>query len=162
MDKILKLIPRERITYLYSATMTKKVAKLQRAALHNPVRVEVSTKYQTVDKLQQSYIFIPYKYKVRYSGAPVQWGPSIVATHFVLYRGVAVDWYYKSAFGTQQSGLYRGMSSHQGVAFMRGSTVSPLEVKNDSISSNSDIGLLSGEYFEQTCWKFLHGVLWHV
>lgn len=64
VDKILKVIPRERVTYLYSATMTKKVAKLQRASLHNPVKVEVSTKYQTVEKLQQSYLFIPSKYKV--------------------------------------------------------------------------------------------------
>ena len=65
VDKILKVIPRERKTYLYSATMTKKVAKLQRASLHNPVKVEVSTKYQTVEKLHQSYIFIPSKYKVK-------------------------------------------------------------------------------------------------
>ena len=64
VDKILQVIPRERITYLYSATMTKKVAKLQRASLHNPVRIEVSTKFQTVEKLQQSYIFCPCKYKV--------------------------------------------------------------------------------------------------
>lgn len=60
-------VPPERITYLYSATMTKKVAKLQRASLHDPVRVQVSTKYQTVEKLQQSYIFVPCKYKVSYS-----------------------------------------------------------------------------------------------
>lgn len=45
IDKILKLIPKERTTYLFSATMTTKVAKLQRASLSNPVRVEVSTKY---------------------------------------------------------------------------------------------------------------------
>jgi len=45
IDKILKVIPKERITYLFSATMTTKVAKLQRASLSNPVRVEVSTKY---------------------------------------------------------------------------------------------------------------------
>ena len=64
VDKILKAVPRERMTYLFSATMTKKVAKLQRASLHNPVRVEVSTKYQTVETLQQSYILMPYKYKV--------------------------------------------------------------------------------------------------
>ncbi|XP_048242888.1 probable ATP-dependent RNA helicase DDX47 isoform X1 [Haliotis rufescens] len=63
VDKILKVIPRERNTYLYSATMTKKVQKLQRASLRNPVKVEVSTKYQTVEKLQQSYIFLPVKYK---------------------------------------------------------------------------------------------------
>ena len=44
IDAILKAIPRERTTYLFSATMTTKVAKLQRASLSNPVRVEVSTK----------------------------------------------------------------------------------------------------------------------
>ena len=44
VDKILKAIPKERHTYLFSATMTKKVAKLQRASLQNPVKVEVSTK----------------------------------------------------------------------------------------------------------------------
>ena len=45
IDKILKVIPRERTTYLFSATMSTKVAKLQRASLTNPVRVEVSKKY---------------------------------------------------------------------------------------------------------------------
>lgn len=44
LDKILKVIPKERHTYLFSATMTTKVAKLQRASLHNPIRAEVSTK----------------------------------------------------------------------------------------------------------------------
>jgi ATP-dependent RNA helicase DDX47/RRP3 len=63
VDKILKVVPKERRTYLYSATMTRKVQKLQRASLHNPVKVEVSSKYQTVETLQQSYIFIPSKYK---------------------------------------------------------------------------------------------------
>ncbi|OWF38984.1 probable ATP-dependent RNA helicase DDX47 [Mizuhopecten yessoensis] len=63
VDKLLKVIPRERRTYLYSATMTKKVAKLQRASLQDPVKVEVSSKYQTVDKLMQYYIFIPAKHK---------------------------------------------------------------------------------------------------
>ncbi|XP_049858063.1 probable ATP-dependent RNA helicase DDX47 [Schistocerca gregaria] len=63
VDKILKVIPRERRTFLFSATMTKKVQKLQRASLQDPVKVEVSTKYQTVEKLQQYYIFIPVKFK---------------------------------------------------------------------------------------------------
>ncbi|KAF7983987.1 hypothetical protein HWV62_17456 [Athelia sp. TMB] len=43
IDKILKVVPKERTTYLFSATMTTKVAKLQRASLSNPVRVEVSS-----------------------------------------------------------------------------------------------------------------------
>ena len=44
IDKILKVIPRERTTYLFSATMTTKVQKLQRASLSNPIRIEVSEK----------------------------------------------------------------------------------------------------------------------
>jgi len=48
IDQILKVIPQERTTYLFSATMTTKVAKLQRASLVNPVRVEVSSKYGPV------------------------------------------------------------------------------------------------------------------
>lgn len=63
VDKILKVIPRERRTFLFSATMTKKVQKLQRASLQDPVKVEVSSKYKTVDKLQQYYLFIPVRFK---------------------------------------------------------------------------------------------------
>uniref|UniRef100_A0A0B7ACX2 RNA helicase n=1 Tax=Arion vulgaris TaxID=1028688 RepID=A0A0B7ACX2_9EUPU len=63
VDKILKVIPRERRTYLFSATMTKKVQKLQRACLKNPAKVEVNNKYKTVDNLVQSYLFIPVKFK---------------------------------------------------------------------------------------------------
>lgn len=63
LDKILKVLPRERRTFLFSATMTKKVKKLQRASLKDPVKVEVSNKYQTVEQLQQYYLFIPVKYK---------------------------------------------------------------------------------------------------
>ncbi|KAF8522185.1 P-loop containing nucleoside triphosphate hydrolase protein [Hysterangium stoloniferum] len=63
IDKILRVIPKERNTFLFSATMTTKVAKLQRASLSNPVRVEVSTKYTTVSTLLQHYLFIPYTQK---------------------------------------------------------------------------------------------------
>ncbi|XP_075039009.1 putative ATP-dependent RNA helicase DDX47 [Mixophyes fleayi] len=66
VDKILKVIPRDRKTFLFSATMTKKVQKLERAALRDPVKCAVSSKYQTVDKLQQFYIFIPSKFKDSY------------------------------------------------------------------------------------------------
>jgi len=66
VDKILKSIPRERRTLLFSATMTSKVQKLQRASLVNPVRVQVSSKYQTVEKLLEYYAFIPLKLKDLY------------------------------------------------------------------------------------------------
>jgi len=54
LDKILKLIPKERTTYLYPATMTTKVAKLQRASLTNPVLVEVPSKW--VVSCQKSFL----------------------------------------------------------------------------------------------------------
>lgn len=66
VDKILRVVPRERRTFLFSATMTKKVNKLQRASLKDPVKVEVNTKYKTVDQLLQYYIFIPVKFKDTY------------------------------------------------------------------------------------------------
>ncbi|KAG0239423.1 ribosomal RNA processing protein [Actinomortierella wolfii] len=66
IDQILKVIPKERNTFLFSATMTTKVAKLQRASLNNPVKVEVATKYSTVSTLLQYYIFFPLKHKDLY------------------------------------------------------------------------------------------------
>lgn len=47
INQILSVIPRERRTFLFSATMTSKVAKLQKASLIDPVKVEVSNKFQT-------------------------------------------------------------------------------------------------------------------
>jgi ATP-dependent RNA helicase DDX47/RRP3 len=64
LDKIFKVLPRERRTYLFSATMSSKVESLQRASLSNPLRVSISSnKYQTVSTLLQSYLFFPQKYK---------------------------------------------------------------------------------------------------
>ena len=64
INQILEVIPRERHTYLFSATMTTKVAKLQKASLVNPVRVEISSKFQTpkVYKLfvTQTRLFLLY------------------------------------------------------------------------------------------------------
>lgn len=64
LDKILKALPRERRTYLFSATMSSKVESLQRASLQNPLRVSISSnKYQTVSTLLQSFLFRPHKHK---------------------------------------------------------------------------------------------------
>ena len=68
LDKILALIPKERHTLLFSATMTNKVSKLQRACLQNPVKVEVSSsKHQTVQTLSAYYVFFPHKFKEEYA-----------------------------------------------------------------------------------------------
>ena len=53
LNKIVEALPRERITYRFSGTMTQTVDKLQRASLRNPVKVQVSEKYQTVSTLIQ-------------------------------------------------------------------------------------------------------------
>ncbi|KAI4285685.1 MAG: hypothetical protein L6R35_004601 [Caloplaca aegaea] len=67
IDKILKVLPRDRRTYLFSATMTSKVESLQRASLSNPLRVSLSAnKYQTVATLIQNYLFLPHKEKDLY------------------------------------------------------------------------------------------------
>jgi len=44
MNKIIKLLPKERVTLLFSATMTKKVEDLVRLSLKDPVFVEVTKK----------------------------------------------------------------------------------------------------------------------
>ena len=63
IDLIIRSIPQDRNTMLFSATMTSKVHKLQRACLKDPVKVEVNQKYETVDTLMQSYLFFPLKFK---------------------------------------------------------------------------------------------------
>lgn len=64
LDKILKVLPRERRTYLFSATMSSKVESLQRASLRDPLRVSISNnKYQTVSTLLQSWILVPHANK---------------------------------------------------------------------------------------------------
>lgn len=66
INLILTQIPKQRNTYLFSATMTTKVQKLQRASLNDAVKIEVNTKYKTVDTLEQTYLFRPAKYKETY------------------------------------------------------------------------------------------------
>ncbi|KAK7995308.1 ATP-dependent rRNA helicase RRP3 [Apiospora arundinis] len=64
IEKILKFVPRDRRTFLFSATMSSKVESLQRASLRDPVRVSVTTnKYQTVSTLKTHYMFVPHKHK---------------------------------------------------------------------------------------------------
>ena len=63
INQLLSILPRQRHTSLFSATMTSKVAKLQRASLVNPVKVEVSRKYQVSGGLKQMYVFLPAYHK---------------------------------------------------------------------------------------------------
>lgn len=64
LERILVYLPKKRRTYLFSATMTSKVSKLQKASLRDPVKVSVSEhKYETVKDLDQRYLFVPAKWK---------------------------------------------------------------------------------------------------
>jgi ATP-dependent RNA helicase DDX47/RRP3 len=66
IHQLLSVIPKNRTTFLFSATMTSKVHKLQKASLIDPVKIEVNSKYTTVSTLVQNYLFIPLKYKETY------------------------------------------------------------------------------------------------
>lgn len=66
IHQLLSAIPKQRTTLLFSATMTSKVHKLQKASLIDPVKIEINSKYTTVSTLVQNYVFIPIKYKETY------------------------------------------------------------------------------------------------
>ncbi|CAD2214312.1 ATP-dependent RNA helicase DDX47/RRP3 [Angomonas deanei] len=60
IDAILEQIPVERRTLLFSATLSTKVDRLQKASLRDPVLLQVHRKNSTVDTLRQYYIFAPF------------------------------------------------------------------------------------------------------
>ncbi|MFP3921005.1 MAG: DEAD/DEAH box helicase [Dichotomicrobium sp.] len=56
--KIAAMMPAERQTALFSATMPGEIAKLARELLTEPERVEIASKTMTVDKVRQNVIFV--------------------------------------------------------------------------------------------------------
>ena len=66
INQILEVIPKSRRSMLFSATMTSQVNKLQRASLINPIKIEVSKKYQTAKNLIEKVVICPAKYKELY------------------------------------------------------------------------------------------------
>ena len=61
--KILALIPEERQSLLFSATMPSSIVELSRDMLYEPVRVEVSPESTTVEAIEQSLMFVMKKDK---------------------------------------------------------------------------------------------------
>jgi len=49
--------------FLFSATMTVKIEKLQKTNMKNPVKISVNKKFKPALTLSQNYIFIPFKFK---------------------------------------------------------------------------------------------------
>lgn len=58
IHKIIRELPDERQTLLFSATMPPEIEKLANNLLHNPVKVEVTPVSSTVEKIAQSVYFV--------------------------------------------------------------------------------------------------------
>lgn len=59
VKRIIKALPAQRQTMLFSATMPPQIAKLAASLLHAPVRVEVTPVASVTEKIEQSVYFIP-------------------------------------------------------------------------------------------------------
>lgn len=58
VKRIVKYMPKERQTMLFSATMPKEIEKLTEALLNNPVKVEVTPVSSTVDRIEQKVYYV--------------------------------------------------------------------------------------------------------
>lgn len=63
VNKIVAMLPAERQSLLFSATMPKEIAHLAHRLLRNPIRVEVTPEVVTVDRIDQHVYFIDNKLK---------------------------------------------------------------------------------------------------
>lgn len=61
--KVVKLLPKQKQTMLFSATMPPQIAQLVASLLHQPVTVEVTPVSSTAEKIEQFVYFIPKKQK---------------------------------------------------------------------------------------------------
>uniref|UniRef100_A0A0V0J6R3 RNA helicase n=2 Tax=Schistocephalus solidus TaxID=70667 RepID=A0A0V0J6R3_SCHSO len=60
LEKVLVVLPTKRQTFLFSATMTEKVGKLQRASLRDPIKISTrKSKFQSVAGLRQFVQLVP-------------------------------------------------------------------------------------------------------
>ncbi|MFL5738757.1 MAG: DEAD/DEAH box helicase [Flavisolibacter sp.] len=64
VKKIIRLLPRERQTLFFSATMPPQIAELADSLLYQPVKVEVTPVSSTAEKIDQSVYFVQKKDKL--------------------------------------------------------------------------------------------------
>jgi ATP-dependent RNA helicase RhlE len=57
--KVVRHLPKEKQTMLFSATMPKEIAQLASSLMQSPVRVEVTPVSSTVEKIEQAVYFVP-------------------------------------------------------------------------------------------------------
>lgn len=61
--KIIKALPKQKQTMLFSATMPPQIAQLVASLLHSPVKIEVTPVSSTAEKIEQFVYFIPKQKK---------------------------------------------------------------------------------------------------
>jgi len=59
LRRIVKLLPRQRQTLLFSATMPKSIATLAEQYLTDPIKIVVAPAATTVERVEQSVVFVP-------------------------------------------------------------------------------------------------------
>ena len=64
INRIIKLVPKDRQTLLFSATMPKEIEKIAGKLLVNPVTVSVTPVSSTVDTIKQSVYYVDKKHKI--------------------------------------------------------------------------------------------------
>ena len=60
---ILASLPKSKRCFLFSATMTNRVEKLEKISMINPIKIQINKKYKVVISLRQNYIFVPFRFK---------------------------------------------------------------------------------------------------
>jgi len=58
IEKILNAIPEKRQTVLFSATLPRAIRAIAENHLHNPKHVKIETKTQTVERIEQSFLYV--------------------------------------------------------------------------------------------------------
>jgi ATP-dependent RNA helicase RhlE len=64
VKKVIRLLPKERQTLFFSATMPPAISQLADSLLHNPVKVEVTPVSSTAEKIDQSVYFVSKRDKL--------------------------------------------------------------------------------------------------
>jgi len=63
VKKIIKELPKQKQTLLFSATMPSQIAQLVQSLLHQPIRIEVTPVSSTAEKIEQAVYFVPKQQK---------------------------------------------------------------------------------------------------
>lgn len=63
VKKVIKVLPKQKQTMLFSATMPPQIAKLVASLQHNPVKIEVTPVSSTAERIEQFVYFIPKQKK---------------------------------------------------------------------------------------------------